>query len=105
MFVLFNLGGAIILCIMIYRMQRDKKLKVTLITGSATKVQSIVLSGRGLIVATIGWGISAMLLILSGLGLLFAYKNLEASLFLTLIGIACVVMTLLISSSLSEKLK
>lgn len=105
MFVLFNLGGAITLCILIYRMQQDKKLKITLVTRPATKVQSIVLSGRGLIAATIGWGVSAMLFTLSGLGSLFTYTNLETWLFLTLIGIACAVVTLLISSSLSQKPK
>ncbi len=104
-FVLFNLGGAIALCILIYRMQQDKKLKITLVTRPVTKIQSIVLSGRGLTVTTIGWGASAMMLTISGLGFLFAYTNSKTWLLLTLVGIVFAVITLLIGSSLSEKSK
>jgi hypothetical protein len=62
-----------------------------------TKVEKIILTGKGLTVAIIGFEISATLFIYSGINLLFS--NLEGtSLLLMLISIFLVVVTMVIAS-------
>jgi hypothetical protein len=97
-FVLFNLSVAIFLYISMARGLRDKQLKITLVSPPTTKVEKIVLTGRGLTVAIIGWGISAILLTYIGLNALFQYAYLGTNLFLTLISISLAVFTMVIAS-------
>ena len=81
---LFNLILAIALGVSIYRARRDKQLKITFISDPMTKVEKSVITGRLLTVTTIIWGISAILLILSGLGILFSYIEMEIYHFMTI---------------------
>jgi len=96
-FALFNLGGAVGLYIAIARGLRDKQLKITLISSPMTKVEKVILTGKGLTVAMIGFGMSATLFTFSGINLLTS--NLEGtSLLLMLISIFLAVVTMWISS-------
>src|SRR5690606_20558041 len=94
LFGLFNLGGAIFLCLLIAHARKNKQLKITLITsGPMTKVEKVVLKGRGLTVAIVGWGSSAILFTFSGLSALFPYAGSGANLFITFIG--CILATII----------
>lgn len=58
-----------------------------------TKVEKVVLKGRGLTVAIVGWGSSAILFTFSGLSALFPYAGSGANLFITFIG--CILATII----------
>lgn len=105
-FVLFNLGGAIALSILIVRARKDKQLKITLITsGPMTKVEKIVLTGKGLTIAIIGWGISTLLFIFSGLRAFFSQGDLVTSFFITFTSIILAIVTMPIASYFTYKSK
>lgn len=101
-FVLLNLSAAIFLYILIARGLKDKQLKITLVSPPTTKVEKIVLVGKGLIVAIIGWGISATLFIYTGLSALFSDANTEANLFTTFISLTLAGFTTVIASYVNE---
>lgn len=96
-FALLNLGSAVGLYIAIARGLRDKQLKITLISSPMTKVEKVILTGKGLTVAIIGFGISATLFTYSGINMLSSNLE-ETSLLLMLISIFLVVVTLGITS-------
>jgi hypothetical protein len=105
-FVLFNLGAAFAFSILIARARKDKQLKITLLTsGPVTKVEKIVLRGKGLTVAIIGWGISAILFTYSGLSAFFPQADMEASFFITFTSIFLAAITMLIASYVSTTMK
>jgi hypothetical protein len=98
LFGLFNLVIAIALFIVIDRARKDKQLKITLISGLVTKVEKIVLTGRGLTVAVIGFGMSATLFTFSGLSTLLAFIDLETCFLIMFVGGFLGVITMLIAS-------
>ena len=95
---LFDLGIAIALYISVGRARKDKQLKITLISGPMTTVRSIVLSGKGLTIAIIGWGVSAILLTFSGLSSLLLTQTWKYTFFITFISIFLVIITMIIAS-------
>lgn len=96
-FTLFNLGCAVLLYVLIFRAHKNKKLEITLISGPVTKVEKIVLTGKGLAVAIIGWAISAALFTFSGLRALDVHTNMEANTFMTFISLVIAIFTMLIA--------
>jgi hypothetical protein len=102
-FALINLGVAVAICISIARARRNMKLKM--IMKSGPKYDTIILTGRGLTVAVIGWGISAVLLTLSGLNALLFSWDLGTSYLLTFISGFLWVLTLGIASYVTPKSK
>lgn len=87
-FTLFNLGAAVVLSALIYRAQKEKRLEITLISAPVTKVEKIVLTGRGLTVASIGWGISTVLYTFAGIIAFYPYTDMGTNLFITFISTA-----------------
>ncbi len=105
-FGLINLGGAIALFILLARARKDRQLRITLITsGGVTKVEKVVLTGKGLTVAIIGWSFSAILFTYSGLSVFVLNTNIDTNLLLTLIGIILFVFTMLIASYVTIRSK
>lgn len=104
-FALLNLGSAVGLYISIARGLRDKQLKITLISPPMTKVEKVVLTGRGLTVAIIGFGISATLFTYSGLNALSSYGDFGTSLLLMFISIPATIVTMRVASHINTKSK
>ncbi len=96
-FALLNLGFAIALYVAIARGLRDKQLKITFISSPMTKVEKIVLTGRGLTVAIIGFSVSAILFTYSGLNALSSH-SVGTSLLVMFFSIPTVVVTMGIAS-------
>ena len=106
LFGLGNLGGAIAIFILIARARRDKQLEITLITsGGVTKVEKVVLTGKGLTVAIIGWAVSAILFTYSGLSVFVLNPNNDTNLLLTFAGGILFVFTMLIASYITTRSK
>lgn len=97
-FTLFNLGIAVVLSILIYRAQKEKRLEITMISGPVTKVEKIVLTGRGITIASVGWGISAILFSFSGLGSLDTSANMGTYFFMTFMSGTLAIITMLVAS-------
>jgi len=104
--ILFNLGAAVAFSILIARARKDKELKITLITsGPVTNVEKIVLTGKGLTIAIIGWGICAILFTFSGLSAFFPQANMELFLLITFISIILAAITMLIAGYVTANSK
>lgn len=99
LFGLFNLAGAIALCILIARARKNRQLRITLITsGPMTKVEKIVLKGNGLTIAMLGWGISAILFSFSGLNALLSQADSGVSFFVSFISAVLAIFIMPIAS-------
>lgn len=96
---LLNIGLAIALLTALVRTRKDKQLKITLIdSGSITKVEKVILKGKGLTIATIGFCIGAIVFVLIGISAIFSFMPRGTNGILTIVGIFLLILTLNIAA-------
>lgn len=98
------IGIAIALLTGIVRARKDKQLKITLIdSGSITKVQKVILKGKGLTIAITSFGIGVIVFAFIGISTILSLMSRQINGILTIISVFLLVLTLNIAAYITTR--